>query len=86
MAVSSKIVASAAIDFVITWGTAYMAMPINVELSPRMLITMTVGAVVATAKGLQTYHAEFPKKKEVPEDGWIKPSGPEGERPGRREV
>lgn len=62
---SRKVWGSAAVDFVITWGTAFLALPMDADITLRMMITMTVGAGVATAKGVRTYYATYPQKVEV---------------------
>ena len=60
-----KMALSALIDFAITAGTAFLALPESAELTPRVIITIAVGAIVSTGKGLKTYHATHPNKIEV---------------------
>lgn len=70
----TKVWGSALIDFAITWGTAFLSLPMDTDITLRMIITMTVGSVVATAKGLRTYYATSPYKEEVCKDGTENPS------------
>lgn len=58
----NKVYVSALIDFLVTSGTAFLALPTDVSVKPRSIITIIIGAVVATAKGLKTYSATHPKK------------------------
>lgn len=57
----NKVVLSAIIDFMITGGTAFLALPTSVELELRTVLVILVGALVSTAKGLKTYSAEHPR-------------------------
>lgn len=61
----NKVWGSAAIDFVITAGTAFLALPLDADINARILITILIGALVSTGKGLKTYHATYPQKQEL---------------------
>lgn len=55
---------SALTDFVVTFGTAFIAWPDDETLTVRAVVTMAIGASVATAKGMRTYWATHPGKEE----------------------
>jgi len=55
---------SAGIDFAVTAGTAYLSFPQDTPMSWRTIITILVGSLVATAKGLRTYLATSPIQTE----------------------
>lgn len=57
-----KVWGSAGIDFAITAGTAFLAIPQDADITLRSLLTIIVGAAVATGKGMQTYRARYPEK------------------------
>lgn len=57
----NKIIMSGVLDFIITAGTAFVALP-DAPLTLRQIAIILVGSAVATAKGLRTYYAEYPKK------------------------
>lgn len=62
---SGKMWASGFIDFAITAGTAFLALPQDADIDTRIIVTILVGALVSTGKGLKTYHATSPGKIEV---------------------
>ena len=65
----NKILVSAGMDFVITAGTAFMALLQEGPVTWRGSIAALLGATVATLKGVKTYEATHPKKQEVEANG-----------------
>ena len=59
---SKDIWLSALLDFVITFGTVFIALPKD-EISAYSLIAGGVGALVASAKGVRTYMAKPPQER-----------------------
>lgn len=57
---NKKVWSSAAIDFGITFITAFMAVPTDVQITTRSLIAMVAGSALSTLKGLKTYYAMPP--------------------------